>query len=337
MTTSSTQSEPLLIVDGLTKHYRVRSPGGHRWLRAVDGVSFTVRPGETLALVGESGCGKTTVGRTITRFIEPTAGTVTFNGTDMFSLSAKELRHRRREIQYVFQDPYQSLPVRKTIGATLAEPLAIHGIGDRRSRHKRVAELLDMVGLQADSANRYPHQFSGGQRQRIGIARALALEPKLLVLDEPVSSLDVSVQAQIVNLLALLQRELNMAYLFIAHDLAVVRHVSHRVAVMYLGRVAEYGDATAIFERPAHPYTRALLGAVPNPDPRIQATEPLLVGELPSAIDPPSGCAFRTRCLREQEKCSRERPEPNQYQGAGAIAACHFPLDTRSIAPSYPG
>ncbi|PZF86689.1 ABC transporter ATP-binding protein [Jiangella anatolica] len=322
-------SAELLRVEGLVKHFPIRGGVLQRrrgTVHAVEGVSFTVAAGETLALVGESGCGKSTVGRTIMRFHEPTGGTVTFDGTDLSTLSTAQLRQKRRELQFVFQDPYASLPARMPAGDIVAEPLHIHGVGDRAGRRARVRELFDLVGLPAQAVSRYPHEFSGGQRQRIGIARALALEPRLLILDEPVSALDVSIQAQVVNLLARLQRELGLAYLFIAHDLAVVRHLAHQVAVMYLGHIVEYGDADTVFTRPAHPYTQALLSAVPVPDPRLRdpARRRLLQGDLPNPADPPSGCPFRTRCWRADDRCAAERPALRVRTPSGADTACHY-------------
>ncbi|SDT21103.1 ABC transporter ATP-binding protein [Jiangella sp. DSM 45060] len=322
-------NDPLLAVDGLVKHFPVRGGVLQRQVatvRAVDGVSFEIGRGETLALVGESGCGKSTVGKTIMRFHPPTAGTVRFDGRDLAAMKARELRAVRRDIQFVFQDPFASLPARMPVGDILAEPLEIHGVGDRRSRRARVVELLELVGLGADSVNRYPHEFSGGQRQRVGIARALALEPRLLILDEPVSALDVSIQAQVINLLARLQRQLGVAYLFIAHDLAVVQHLAHRVAVMYLGHIVEYGEAGTVFTRPAHPYTQALLSAVPVPDPRLRDLDRriLLSGDLPSPADPPAGCPFHTRCWKAEDRCRAERPVLEIRTPGGAGTACHF-------------
>ncbi|SEE69402.1 ABC transporter ATP-binding protein [Jiangella alba] len=322
-------NDPLLAVDGLVKHFPVRGGVLQRQVatvRAVDGVSFEIGKGETLALVGESGCGKSTVGKTIMRFHPPTAGTVRFDGRDLATMKPRELRAVRRDVQFVFQDPFASLPARMPVGDILAEPLEIHGVGDRRSRRARVVELLELVGLGADSVNRYPHEFSGGQRQRVGIARALALEPRLLILDEPVSALDVSIQAQVINLLARLQRQLGVAYLFIAHDLAVVQHLAHRVAVMYLGHIVEYGDAGTVFTRPAHPYTQALLSAVPVPDPRLRDLDRriLLSGDLPSPADPPAGCPFHTRCWKAEDRCRAERPVLEIRTPGGAGTACHF-------------
>jgi oligopeptide/dipeptide ABC transporter ATP-binding protein len=308
----STPASPLLDVRDLVVHYR---PGG--WLgrggppvRAVDGVSLRIAPGETLGLVGESGCGKSSVGRTILRLQEPTAGSAHFDGRDLFALGTRELRAMRRRLQIVFQDPYSSLNPRRTVGASVAEGLEIHRLLPARDIPGRVGELLAEVGLDPDAARRYPHEFSGGQRQRIGIARALAVEPSLLVLDEPVSALDVSVQAQVLNLLLDLQQRRGLAYLFIAHDLGVVRHVAHRVAVMYLGRIVEEGPTDAVLGAPRHPYTQALRSAVPAPAPGGSATRVILPGDPPSPSDPPSGCAFHPRCplAAADARCRSERP-----------------------------
>ena len=315
-------SAPLLEVEGLAKHYPV-TKGIVRakrigTVRAVDGVSFTVKRGETLALVGESGCGKSTTARLVLRLIEPSAGRVRFEGTDITTLDRAALKAFRRRAQIVFQDPYASLNPRFTVAQTLSEPLEVHGIGDRSSRRQRVEELLGLVGLAPFHAARYGHEFSGGQRQRIGIARALAAGPDLVVCDEPVSALDVSIQAQVVNLLRDLQRRLGLAYLFIAHDLAVVKHVADRIAVMYLGRIVEIGEKASLFSHPRHPYTRALLAAIPHPDPTRRGTIVPLGGDLPSPLNPPSGCRFRTRCPFAQERCAAE--EPALVDGV----ACHF-------------
>ncbi|GAB3622292.1 dipeptide ABC transporter ATP-binding protein [Mariniluteicoccus endophyticus] len=329
------EGAPLLEVSHLVKHFKV----GGGFLKkpdtvyAVNDISFDLRPGETLALVGESGCGKTTVGKTLMGFHRPTSGSVRFDGREIGGLPRRELRAVRRDMQFVFQDPYSSLPARSTVADILTEPLEIHGIGDRASRLARAHELLDLVGLRPALASRYPHEFSGGQRQRVGIARALALEPRMLVLDEPVSALDVSVQAQVVNLLERLQGELGLAYVFIAHDLGVVRHIADRIAVMYLGTFVEEGDAETIFGAPQHPYTSALLSAVPVPDPRARgmARRRLLVGDLPSPTQEPQGCPFRGRCWRAQERCA-DKP-PLRLSPSGARVACHFPGPDEEITP----
>ncbi|WP_330282358.1 ABC transporter ATP-binding protein [Streptomyces sp. NBC_00588] len=330
------EGEPLLEVSGLTKHFPVK--GGFPIRRtigavqAVDGIDLTVHVGESFGLVGESGCGKSTTGRLITRLLEPTAGKISYRGQDITHAGRKDLAPIRSEIQMIFQDPYSSLNPRQTVGKIISGPMEINDINPEGGREKRVRELLEIVGLNPEHYNRFPHEFSGGQRQRIGVARALALEPKLIVADEPVSALDVSIQAQVVNLLQEVQKELGIAFLFIAHDLAVVRHFSHRVAVMYLGKIIEVGDRASIYARPRHPYTHALLSAVPEvslseaedagPRERIR-----LAGDVPSPIAPPSGCRFRTRCWKAQDVCATQEPPLVQLSGnrEGHLTACHFP------------
>jgi oligopeptide/dipeptide ABC transporter ATP-binding protein len=316
---------PLVSAEGLVKHFVLRrSIIGRPTLlaRAVDGVSFTLRPGETLALVGESGSGKSTLGRLVLRLIEPTAGRVVFDGTDLLSLGPSSVRAFRRDAQLVFQDPYASLNPRMTVGEILAEPLALHAIVPPTGRRGRVAELLDMVGLDPRFARRYPHEFSGGQRQRIAIARALAVEPKLVVCDEPVSSLDVSIRAQVLNLLQELRRRFGLSYLFISHDLAVVKQIADRVAVMNFGRIVETANTDALFAAPRHPYTRALLSAIPIPKPRAKRDRMILAGDVPNALEPLPGCHFHPRCPFAVERCRRERP-PLADDGAGHATACH--------------
>ncbi len=324
-------SAPLLEVQDLRMFFPVRGGLWHRtraWCRAVDGVSLTLRAGETLGLVGESGCGKSTLGKAIVRLHAPTSGQIRFNGTDLVPLSQRALKPLRRELQMVFQDPGESLNARHSVAELLAEPFAIHRIGTAAERPARVAALLERVGLPASAADRFPFEFSGGQRQRLGIARALALNPKLIICDEPVSALDVSIQGQILNLLLDLQRELGLAYLFIAHDLAVVKHVSDRVAVMYLGHIVETADADALYRRAAHPYTRALLSAIPVATPRHRSTRVVLGGDVPSPIHPPTGCPFHPRCPHAQDRCRLEKPvlrTPSPDRPEHQVA-CHFDL-----------
>jgi oligopeptide transport system ATP-binding protein len=316
-------SDVLLEVDNLVKHFAVA--GGHAArIRAVDGVSFTIRRGETLGLVGESGCGKTTTGRCILQLERPTSGRIVFEGVDLTTLEHQALRAVRRRVQVIFQDPYSSLNPRMTIGQILSEPLQVHGIvREQAARADRVRELLTQVGLLPQHARRYPHQLSGGQRQRVGIARALAMEPALIICDEPVSALDVSIQAQIINLLEDLQKRLGLTYLFIAHDLSVVRHISDRVAVMYLGKIVEITDRQRLYEEPRHPYTRALLSAVPIPDPALEARRErtVLRGEVPSLLNPPTGCVFHPRCAIAVDRCSAAVPPLREIR-PGHLAAC---------------
>ncbi len=315
----------LLRVENLVKHFPLRSGffGGRTGtVRAVDGISFAIGMGQTLGLVGESGCGKSTTGRLLLRLIEPTSGKITFDGIDLLALDHAAMRAQRRSLQIIFQDPYASLNPRMTVEQTLAEPLALYGLASGH-RRERIAELLSLVGLTPQHGERYPHEFSGGQRQRIGIARALAVEPQLIVCDEPVSALDVSIQAQVINLLQDLQQQLALSYVFIAHDLAVVKHIASRVAVMYLGRIVEYADTQQLFGQPRHPYTQALLSAIPVPEPGRERRRIILEGEVPSALDPPSGCRFRTRCPYARARCEAEDP-PLSDDGNGHATACHF-------------
>ena len=314
----------ILSVARLTKQFASRH--GHGRIRAVDDVSLSVEKGQTLGVVGESGCGKSTLGRTIMRLIEPTSGEIVFDGTDVRRLDQRALRAMRRDMQMIFQDPFASLDPRLTVGAIIAEPLDIHRIGTRATRREMVLELMEMVGLESGAAKRYPHEFSGGQRQRIGIARAVALRPSLIIADEPVSALDVSIQSQILNLLVELRRDLGLSYIFISHDLAVVEHVSDAVAVMYLGRIVENAPAEALFSGPAHPYTQALISAVPEPDPDARRARVVLEGEMPNPENPPSGCRFHPRCPKAMDLCRSAEP-PEKDIGAGRrshLVSCHL-------------
>ncbi|MFF3540548.1 ABC transporter ATP-binding protein [Streptomyces platensis] len=332
------EAEPLLRVRGLVRHFPItkgllkRQVGA---VQAVDGIDFDVRPGETLGVVGESGCGKSTMGRLITRLDEPTGGSIEFQGQDITHLSPGRLRPMRRDVQMIFQDPYGSLNPRHTIGGIVSTPFRLQGVEPEGGVKKEVQRLLELVGLSPEHYNRYPHEFSGGQRQRIGIARALALKPKLVVADEPVSALDVSIQAQVVNLMDDLQEELGLTYVIIAHDLSVIRHVSDRIAVMYLGKIVELADRKGLYESPMHPYTKALLSAVPVPDPkrRTQRDRILLKGDVPSPINPPSGCRFRTRCWKATEVCATTEP-PLVALRTGHQVACHHPENAPGPAPA---
>jgi oligopeptide transport system ATP-binding protein len=333
------KSDPLLEVTDLVKHFPIKSgilvEREVARVRAVDGVSLTLNEGETLGLVGESGCGKSTLCRAILQLIKPTSGSVRFAGEELVGRSRRDLRPLRRQMQMIFQDPFASLNPRKRVGQIVGDPLELHGLGSGAEVKRQVQELLDRVGLRPEHYNRYPHEFSGGQRQRIGIARALALKPKLIVADEPVSALDVSVQAQIINLLEEVQDEFGLSYLFVAHDLGVVRHVSDRVAVMYLGKIVENSYAEGLYNQPIHPYSNALLSAVPIPDPRLNAARERLVleGDVPSPIDPPPGCSFHTRCPWATEICTTDEPALLEH-AAAHTAACHHPRNVDEATSS---
>ena len=331
---STPTAENLLEVTGLRKHFPVRHSRGKQSVKAVDGVNLTVRAGETLGMVGESGCGKSTTGRLLVKLLDPTAGRIVFDGKDITGYSRDKMRPVRRDLQMIFQDPYNSLNPRQTVGSIIGAPFRFQGVATELGVKREVQELLARVGLNPEHYSRYPHEFSGGQRQRIGIARALALRPKLIVCDEPVSALDVSVQAQVVNLLADLQTEFGLTYIFIAHDLSVVRHISDRVAVMYLGTIVETAPREELYAAPRHPYTKALLSAVPVPDPRVEKERQriLLTGDIPSPVNPPTGCRFSTRCWKATDLCRTEAP-PLVPSAPGHEVACHFPLADQETVP----
>jgi oligopeptide transport system ATP-binding protein len=315
----------LLRARHVTKYFPLK--GGQGEVHAVDDVSFSLRKGETLGVVGESGCGKSTLARVLLRLIEPTSGEIYIDGVDLSKLTPRNLRAKRKEFQMVFQDAYASLDSRQKIGNIISEPLIVHGIGDRRTRRQRVAELLDMVGLEADAATRYPHEFSGGQRQRIGIARAISLEPKLVVADEPVSALDVSIQSQVLNLLVDLRKQLNLSYIFISHDLAVVEHICDTIAVMYLGEIVEMTDGETLFAMPKHPYTQALMSAIPRPDPKRRGSPRIVLqGDIPNPENPPQGCRFHTRCPEIMTRCKTQKPAQLLLEDSGNyhLVRCHL-------------
>lgn len=325
MSVKTKENEPLLRVEGLKKYFPVTSGffskvTGH--VKAVDDISFTVTQGETIGMVGESGCGKTTAGRAIIRLIEPTGGKVFFNGQDIMELKGDELKAMRRNMQIIFQDPYSSLNPRKTVLEIVGEALEVHGIAKGNEKEDIVADLVEKVGLSSRYVNRYPHEFSGGQRQRVGIARAIALNPSLIICDEPVSALDVSIQAQVINLLIDLREEMNLSYIFVAHDLSVVKHISNRIVVMYLGRLVEMAETNELFESPLHPYTEALLSAIPEPDPTIKKQRIVLTGDVPSPINPPKGCHFHPRCPRKLDICSQEEPPLKTVGANGHMYKC---------------
>ena len=318
--------EELLRLENVRKYFvanRALTERSRKYVKAVDGVSFSLRCGETLGLVGESGCGKSTLGQTILKLEEATEGHIWYRGVDITTLTHADMRQLRREMQIIFQDPYSSLNPKMTVGSIIGEPMLVHRLCDRAERDRRVGELLEMVGLLPEHAKRYPHEFSGGQRQRIGIARALAVNPKLIICDEAVSALDVSIQAQVLYLLARLQKDMGLTYIFIAHGLATVKHISDRVGVMYLGKMVELADDDEIYRNPLHPYTRALISAIPEPDPDLPHNREVLMGDVPSPVDPPSGCRFHTRCPQATERCRTEIPEFRDV-GGGHFAACHL-------------